>query len=263
MICTQTSITQPEVWPNKQANCCQCLECPAQPDVRREPSLWSLAASNRVCGGTDRPPGSWACLFWGGPRLTGAPSLTLCRNRRASCHCLVIILPSLYETPSPSPEPASGINLMKLRGMNGHLWANDLPSRASIPIGFPRPPKGYPLAWLVSRLSVQSGDTRAVNPRTGQDMGNRLGGQHAVAAARSQAKIPRGACWRHSCRAPSTPTGCAEPSVLGTGGTREEPQCRTTSNVMPGFSEFFRNLPAWLPARRRRLADVGRPSPHL
>lgn len=165
-----------------QANCCQCLECPAQPDVRREPSLWSLAASNRVCGGTDRPPGSWACLFWGGPRLTGAPSLTLCRNQRASCHCLVI-LPSLYETPFPSPEPASGINLMKLRGMNGHLWANDLPSRASIPIGFPRPPKGYPLAWLVSRLSVQSGDTTAVNPRTGQDMGNRLGGQHAVAAA--------------------------------------------------------------------------------
>lgn len=91
------------------------------------------------------------------------------------------------------------------------------------PIGFPRPPKGYPLAWLVSRLSVQSGDTTAINPRTGQDMGNRLGGQHAVAAARSQAKIPRGACWRHSCRAPSIPTGCAEPSVLGTGGRGRSP----------------------------------------
>ncbi|KAF6271542.1 hypothetical protein mRhiFer1_009648 [Rhinolophus ferrumequinum] len=131
------------------------------------------------------------------------------------------------------------------------------------PIGFPRPPKGYPLARLVSRLSVQSGDTTAVTPRTGQDRGRRLGGQHAVVAARSQAKIPGGTCWRHSCQAPSTATGCAEPSVLGTGGTKGDPQGRTTSNVMPGFSECFRKLPAWLPARGRRLAGMGRPSPHL
>lgn len=72
-------------------------------------------------------------------------------------------------------------------GTSGQMTSLPAPQ---FPIGFPMPLKGYPLAWLVSRFSVQSGDTTAVNPRTGQDMGNRLGGQPAVAAACSQAKIP-------------------------------------------------------------------------
>lgn len=106
----------------------------------------------------------------------GPPALQLHGDLTADIHCLAI--PTFMSfcychlTQHPSKVQISPPHQPNEVWLN--KWANDL-SWTSISHQFPKASQVIPLlAWLVSKLSIQSSDMVTANPRTGQDIGNRV-----------------------------------------------------------------------------------------